>query len=63
MIPEPAQAGTRPADQDREPGTSIELFAGGGGLALAMRRAGFRHLLVNENAPRAHETLSANRDQ
>lgn len=40
--------------------TSVELFAGGGGLALATHRAGFRHLLLNEFARRACETLEAN---
>jgi DNA (cytosine-5)-methyltransferase 1 len=40
---------------------SVELFSGGGGLALAMHQAGFRHLLVNELERRACETLRANR--
>ncbi|MFB8769276.1 DNA cytosine methyltransferase [Nocardiopsis alba] len=44
----------------KEARTSVELFAGGGGLAMAVRGAGFRHLLVNEYAPRACETLVAN---
>lgn len=44
-----------------EVGTSVELFSGGGGLALAMHEAGFRHLLVNEYAKRACETLLGNR--
>lgn len=43
-----------------EVGTSIELFTGGGGLARAMREAGFRHLLVNEVEPRSAETLRLN---
>jgi len=43
-----------------EVGTSIELFSGGGGLALAMHRAGFQHLLLNEYEPRACATLRAN---
>lgn len=38
--------------------TSIELFTGGGGLALAMQEAGFRHVLVNELERRACETLA-----
>ncbi|MFI6867266.1 DNA cytosine methyltransferase [Nocardia sp. NPDC050406] len=40
--------------------TSVELFAGGGGLAMAVERAGFRPLLFNEFAKRACETLAAN---
>ncbi|MGC5009674.1 DNA cytosine methyltransferase [Streptosporangium sp. DT93] len=40
--------------------TSVELFAGGGGLAMAVHRAGFRPLLFNEHAKRACETLVAN---
>jgi DNA (cytosine-5)-methyltransferase 1 len=43
-----------------EIGTSVELFAGGGGLAMAVHEAGFRHLLLNEFAKRACETLRAN---
>jgi DNA (cytosine-5)-methyltransferase 1 len=44
-----------------EVGTSAELFTGGGGLAMAMHRTGFRHLLCNEFAPYACDTLRANR--
>ncbi|WP_084505532.1 DNA cytosine methyltransferase [Nocardia harenae] len=40
--------------------TSVELFAGGGGLAMAVERAGFRPLLFNEFARRACETLAIN---
>jgi DNA (cytosine-5)-methyltransferase 1 len=40
--------------------TSIELFTGGGGLAWAMHKAGFRHVLVNEIERRACETLRQN---
>ncbi|GES30998.1 DNA cytosine methyltransferase [Streptomyces angustmyceticus] len=40
--------------------TSVELFAGGGGLVQAGEKAGFRHLLLNEFAKRACETLEAN---
>nr|MDT0664265.1 DNA (cytosine-5-)-methyltransferase [Micromonospora sp. DSM 115978] len=39
--------------------TSVELFAGGGGLAMAVE-ARFRPLLLNEFARRACETLVAN---
>ncbi|MFF5633573.1 DNA cytosine methyltransferase [Streptomyces sp. NPDC012825] len=41
-------------------GTCVELFAGGGGLAMGVHAAGFRPLLVNEYAKRAIETLQAN---
>lgn len=41
-------------------GTSIELFTGGGGLALAMHEAGFRHLVAVELDKRACATLRAN---
>jgi len=50
-------------DQREEPTrdrTAVELFAGGGGLAMAVQRAGFRPLLFNEYAKRACETLAAN---
>jgi DNA (cytosine-5)-methyltransferase 1 len=40
--------------------TSVELFAGGGGLVQAAARAGFRPLLMNEFASRACESLEAN---
>ena len=41
--------------------TSIELFTGGGGLALAMEREGFRHLLAVEWDKRACATVRLNR--
>lgn len=41
--------------------TSVELFAGGGGLAMAVAKAGFRPLLFNEFNKRACETLRANK--
>ncbi|MFJ6232460.1 DNA cytosine methyltransferase [Streptomyces griseus] len=41
--------------------TSVELFAGGGGLVQASTKTGFRHLLLNEFAKRACETLEGNR--
>lgn len=43
-----------------EVGTSIELFTGGGGLALAMHDAGFRHHLAVEWERRACATLRRN---
>jgi DNA (cytosine-5)-methyltransferase 1 len=43
-----------------KPRTSVELFAGGGGLAIAVHQAGFRPLLYNEWANHASETLTTN---
>lgn len=43
--------------------TSIELFAGGGGLALGMEKAGFKHVLLNEFESFACDTLRVNRPQ
>ncbi|WP_191301426.1 DNA cytosine methyltransferase [Lentzea cavernae] len=40
--------------------TAVELFAGGGGLAMAVQNAGFRTLLFNEFAKRACDTLEDN---
>ena len=40
--------------------TSVELFAGGGGLAMAVHRSGFRPLLLNEFVRYACDTLEAN---
>ena len=41
--------------------TSIELFAGAGGLALGLEQAGFEHLLVNELMKDCCDTLRKNR--
>ncbi len=43
------------------PYTSVELFAGAGGLALGMEMAGFRHVLLNEFDHNACGTLRLNR--
>lgn len=40
--------------------TSVELFAGGGGLALSMSLAGFKHVLLNEFDKYACNTLRLN---
>lgn len=40
--------------------TSVELFAGAGGLALGMHMAGFRHVLLNEMDASACQTLRLN---
>lgn len=40
--------------------TSVELFAGAGGLALGMHLAGFRHVLLNEMDTMACQTLRRN---
>lgn len=41
--------------------TSIELFAGCGGLALGLEKAGFKHVLLNEIDKDACNTLKKNR--
>ena len=41
--------------------TSVELFAGGGGLALGLSLAGFHHVLLNEFDTSACKTLCYNR--
>ncbi|MDT0377210.1 DNA cytosine methyltransferase [Streptomyces sp. DSM 42041] len=47
-------------EHDQKTRTSVELFAGGGGLAMAVDRAGFRPLLFNEYANYACQTLADN---
>ncbi len=45
------------------PYTSVELFAGAGGLAIGLEQAGFEHVLLNEFDANACETLRYNRPQ
>lgn len=45
------------------PFTSIELFAGAGGLALGLEKSGFRHVMVNEIDHDACKTLRYNRPE
>lgn len=40
---------------------SLEVFAGAGGMALGLERAGFEHLYLNDMDVHACETLSVNR--
>lgn len=41
--------------------TSLELFAGAGGLAIGIEKSGFKHIMLNEIDHHACETLRANR--
>ena len=59
MIDDAAQL-TLPIATLPEVGTSVELFTGGGGLAMAMHNMGFRHLVAVELDKRACATLRAN---
>ncbi|MEU6269246.1 DNA cytosine methyltransferase [Saccharopolyspora shandongensis] len=59
MIDETAQLAL-PVTESPEVGTSIELFTGGGGLAMAMHNVGFRHLVAVELDKRACATLRGN---
>lgn len=43
--------------------TSIELFAGAGGMALGMEKAGIEHVLLNEFEKNACKTLRHNRPE
>lgn len=51
---------TKHNTHDTEGLTSVELFSGGGGLALGVARAGFHHLALIEWDENACETLRAN---
>jgi len=46
---------------DKSKYRSIELFAGAGGMALGMEKAGFHHVLLNDFDKAATETLRSNR--
>ena len=56
----PAAASARTAQDLAAERTSIELFSGGGGLALGLHEARFHHIAVNERDARSLDTLKAN---
>lgn len=65
-IPEVAQMANTKWDEEykvkpNRDYTSVELFAGAGGLALGMSLAGFKHVLLNEFDHNACETLRKNK--
>lgn len=47
----------------KQPYTLVELFAGGGGLALGLEQSGFKSLLLNEKDKWACQTLKFNRPE
>lgn len=47
--------------EPKRPYTDIELFAGAGGLALGLEKAGFEHIALNELMKDACDTLRRNR--
>lgn len=49
------------SDNDKNGLTAIDLFAGGGGTALGLSKAGFSHKLLSEIDPHAAETLRSNK--
>ena len=67
-IPEVAEMANTNWDQElatipHHPYTSIELFAGAGGLAIGLEQAGFEHVLLNEFDANACATLRHNRPE
>ncbi|MFT7251552.1 MAG: DNA (cytosine-5)-methyltransferase 1 [Flavobacterium sp.] len=48
-------------EKPNKPYKSIELFAGAGGMALGLEKAGFHHLLLNEIDKHSCNTLRQNR--
>ena len=50
-----------PTKENSHKYTSIELFAGAGGMAIGMEKAGFEHVLLNDFDASATKTLKLNR--